>query len=111
MARHFAPADQFLLQRHKLHRSAYVRVARKLGIHPSYVSLVAAGGRQNEKVMRALLPDLYRIDRLTLPSAVETPFWLLNCPERKRMMGLVRGELEYAMPASCSTPLLIVSVS
>jgi hypothetical protein len=66
MARHFAPADQLLLQRHKLHRGAYVRVARKLGITPSSVSRVAGGGRQNEKVMRALLRDLYLIDRLTL---------------------------------------------
>jgi hypothetical protein len=66
MARHFEPADQLLLQRHRLHRGAYVRVARKLGITPSSVSRVAGGGRQNERVMRALLRDLYRIDRLTL---------------------------------------------
>jgi hypothetical protein len=66
MVRHFEPADQLLLQRHILHRGVYMRVARKLGIHFSYVSKVTTGERQNEKVMRALLRELRRIDRLTL---------------------------------------------
>jgi hypothetical protein len=39
-----------------------MRVARKLRITPSYVSKVATGARQNEKVMQALLRELHRIE-------------------------------------------------
>ena len=50
-----------LLLRHRLHMGMYARVGRKLGIHASYVSRVASGERQSEKVLRALLSELANI--------------------------------------------------
>ena len=73
MTLHSRPADQFLLQRHILHRGVYMRVARKLGFTRSYVSKVATAERQNEKVMQALLRELRRIDRLTLRDVAKRP--------------------------------------
>jgi DNA-binding transcriptional regulator YdaS (Cro superfamily) len=50
-----------LLKWHKLHTGVYDRVARKLGVHPSYVSKVIAGMRTSEKVERAVISELDRI--------------------------------------------------
>ena len=57
-----------LLSWHKLHEGVYARVARKLRVDASYVSRVARGERQSDKVRRALISELQRIDRLR-PSA------------------------------------------
>jgi transcriptional regulator with XRE-family HTH domain len=50
-----------LLHIHKLHLGLYARVAGKLGISPSYVSLVANGVRSSEKVHDAILKEIARI--------------------------------------------------
>jgi transcriptional regulator with XRE-family HTH domain len=50
-----------LLHIHKLHLGLYARVAGKLGISPSYVSLVANGVRSSEKVHEAILKEIARI--------------------------------------------------
>lgn len=54
-------ADEKLLEIHRLHLGLYARVADSLGLSPSYVSLVASGGRQSEKVRRALVKELTKI--------------------------------------------------
>jgi hypothetical protein len=53
-----------LLSWHLLHRGVYARVARKLGIDASYVSRVAAGQRDSDKIRRALVTELERIHRM-----------------------------------------------
>jgi hypothetical protein len=53
-----------LLRKHHLHAGLYVRVARRLGLHQSYVSKVAHGKVNSLKVSRALLDDLRRIERI-----------------------------------------------
>jgi DNA-binding transcriptional regulator YdaS (Cro superfamily) len=50
-----------LLYIHKLHLGLYARVAGRLGISPSYVSLVANGVRQSEKVHNAIVKEIARI--------------------------------------------------
>lgn len=50
-----------LLHIHKLHLGLYARVAGKLGISPSYVSLVANGVRSSEKVHDAIVKEIARI--------------------------------------------------
>jgi len=54
--------DERLLQRHKRHLGLYARVAHQLDVSPSYVSVVASGDRQSERVIIALLKELRRID-------------------------------------------------
>jgi hypothetical protein len=56
--------EEALLAAHKLHDGVYRRVAKKLGIDPSYVSLVATGKRQGETVRRTLLDELHKIQSL-----------------------------------------------
>jgi hypothetical protein len=56
--------DDALLKAHRLHDGVYRRVAEKLGIDPSYVSLVAAGKRQEATIRRALVDELRTIQRL-----------------------------------------------
>lgn len=53
-----------VLNRHQLYRGVYSRVAKQLGIDRSYVSRVASGERKSEKVQKALMRELQRIDRL-----------------------------------------------
>jgi DNA-binding transcriptional regulator YdaS (Cro superfamily) len=50
-----------LLHIHKLHLGLYARVAGRLGISPSYVSLVANGVRSSEKVHDAIVKEIARI--------------------------------------------------
>ncbi|MGH9679643.1 MAG: hypothetical protein ACRD4Y_06805 [Candidatus Acidiferrales bacterium] len=42
-------------------RGLYVRVARRLNLHPSYVSRVARGERRSEEVNAALTRELQRV--------------------------------------------------
>jgi DNA-binding transcriptional regulator YdaS (Cro superfamily) len=53
--------EKVLLICHKRHLGVYQRVARDLGVHPSYVSRVANGARRSEKIKRAILTELARI--------------------------------------------------
>jgi hypothetical protein len=53
--------DEALLRAHMLHVGLYGRVAIKLGVHPSLVSRVARGERNQPEVRRALLEELRRI--------------------------------------------------
>jgi hypothetical protein len=55
--------DKALLKAHRLHEGLYRRVAKKLGVDPSYVSRVAAGARKGAKVRDALLDELRKIQR------------------------------------------------
>jgi hypothetical protein len=45
------------------YRGIYSRVARELGIDPSYVSRVVRGERQSAKVEAALLKEIRRIEK------------------------------------------------
>ena len=51
------------LNRLSLYRGIYSRVARQLGIDPSYVSRVARGEHQSAKVEAALLKEIRRIEK------------------------------------------------
>jgi DNA-binding transcriptional regulator YdaS (Cro superfamily) len=59
-----ASRKKALLRWHKLHAGVYDRVARKLGVHPSYVSKVIAGRRSSDKVEMAVIAELNRIKDL-----------------------------------------------
>jgi len=50
-----------LLQWHQGHLGLYARVATKTGMTTGYVSLVARGFRQNEKIAVALSKELERL--------------------------------------------------
>jgi len=53
-----------LLSWHLQHRGVYARVARKLDIDASYVSRVAKGDRDSDRIRQALLTELERIHRM-----------------------------------------------
>ena len=53
--------DGRLLQLHRLHLGLYARLGRKLNVTPSYISRVARGERQSEKVRVALLRELRKL--------------------------------------------------
>ena len=57
-------SEERLLEIHKLHLGLYARVADALGLSPSYVSLVASGNRRSEKVRRALVKEISKIQAL-----------------------------------------------
>ena len=52
--------DNALLKAHRLHAGVYRRVAAKLGVDPSYVSLVAAGKREASEIRSTILGELRR---------------------------------------------------
>lgn len=52
-----------LLKRHRLHQGLHARVARKLGVDASYVSRVAHGERTSERILKALVDELRRIEK------------------------------------------------
>jgi transcriptional regulator with XRE-family HTH domain len=58
------PSTNPVLNRHQLYRGVYSRVAKQLGIDRSYVSRVASGERKSEKVERALLREIQRIEKM-----------------------------------------------
>lgn len=51
------------VDRYKLYRGLYSRVARKLGVDRSYVSRVARGERRSSEIEAALKAELKRIER------------------------------------------------
>ena len=46
-----------------LYRGVYSRVARRVGVDPSYVSRVARGERVSQKIEKALLAELHRVEK------------------------------------------------
>jgi Flp pilus assembly pilin Flp len=50
-----------LLDLHRRHRGLYARVARKVGVSATYVSLLANGKRQNERIQTELLKELRKL--------------------------------------------------
>ena len=53
--------NQRLLELHQQHIGLYARVAKILGVSPGYVSLVASGRRQSDKIKVSLLKELRNI--------------------------------------------------
>ena len=53
-----------LIKWHALYRGLSNRVARQLGLDPSYVSRVARGHRRAAKVERALEAEIARLEKL-----------------------------------------------
>ncbi len=53
-----------LMRKHRLHDGVYVRVAKRLGVDPSYVSKVASGKTISLEIYHALLKELQRIERM-----------------------------------------------
>ena len=58
-----ATSDLIALSPQTLYRGLYVRIARKLGVDPSYVSRVARGERQSPEVETALSQEIGQITR------------------------------------------------
>ncbi len=56
-------SDKSSLRIPGLYRGVYSRVARRVGVDPSYVSRVARGERVSAKVERALLTELHRVEK------------------------------------------------
>ena len=52
------------LKRHQLYRGVYSRVAKELGVDRSYVSRVANGERRSEKVEKAILREIERVENV-----------------------------------------------
>ena len=57
-------SDKSSLRIPGLYRGVYSRVARRVGVDPSYVSRVARGERVSPKVERALLAELHRVEKV-----------------------------------------------
>jgi transcriptional regulator with XRE-family HTH domain len=55
-----ANGNEALLKSYKLQKGLYARVAKSLGVDPSYVSRVANGERHSDRVNRAMLRELVR---------------------------------------------------
>ena len=55
-----ANGNESLLRSYKLQRGLYARVAKSLGVDPSYVSRVASGKRHSDRIERAVLRELGR---------------------------------------------------
>lgn len=53
-----------VLNRHQLYRGIYSRVAKELGIDRSYVSRVASGERKSDRVQKALVRELQRVEKM-----------------------------------------------
>jgi transcriptional regulator with XRE-family HTH domain len=51
-----------LLRKHRLHDGVYLRVAKRLGVDPSYVRKVASGKLISLEIYRALLKELQQIE-------------------------------------------------
>jgi hypothetical protein len=52
-----------LLKLHRLHEGLYARIARRNGVHATYVSRVAGGERRSMKIRTSLLADLASIEK------------------------------------------------
>ena len=65
MDRDAVNANTKLLRRAGLFRGLYSRVAKQLGVDPSYVSRVARGQRRNSDVENALIAEVQRLDSQT----------------------------------------------
>ena len=52
------------LSSHTLFRGLYTRIAKRLGLDPSYVSRVARGERRSVKIESTLKAELARIEKL-----------------------------------------------
>jgi len=52
-----------VLQRAQIYRGIISRVARKLGVNPQYVSYVAKGREQPQKVAAALVEEILRLEK------------------------------------------------
>ena len=50
-----------LIESHRQHLGLYKKVANILGISPGYVSLVANGKRENEKIKAELIRQLIKL--------------------------------------------------
>ena len=57
-----------LVRWHQRHLGLYARVAAKLGVAPSYVSLVANGRRHSDKIAAAISEELERTLKAAPPS-------------------------------------------
>ena len=62
MDRDATNASTKLLRRAALFRGLYARVAKQMGVDPSYVSRVARGQRTNADIENALIAEVQRLD-------------------------------------------------
>ncbi len=53
---------KLLLERHRRHLGIYARIAKKLNVDASYVSRVVNGDRKSDKIDRAVIAELQRIE-------------------------------------------------
>jgi hypothetical protein len=74
-----------------LYRGLYVRIARDLGVDPSYVSRVARGDRRSSQIENALRQELDKINkRLGYGSSADRTDHLRPASARKRLQILVK---------------------
>jgi len=64
MSRANRKSDERLLKIHQLHLGLYARISKQLGVTASYVSRVARGERQSERVTAALVRELRKLSQL-----------------------------------------------
>ena len=57
------PTNAGMISLQTLYRGLYVRIARKLGVDPSYVSRVARGDRRSDEIENALGQALAEINQ------------------------------------------------
>jgi hypothetical protein len=58
MTRTVTPIGAYLAQ-----KGLFARVAKQLGLDPSYVSRVACGHRQNQEIIAAIEAELNKVDK------------------------------------------------
>ncbi len=84
-------SDLIALSPQTLYRGLYVRVARKLGVDPSYVSRVARGERQSPEVESALTQEIGQISKkLRHPATAQTQG--LKERRRNKRLGFFVGQ-------------------
>ena len=64
MSRANRKSDERLLKIHQLHLGLYARISTQLGVTASYVSRVARGERQSERVTASLVRELRKLSQL-----------------------------------------------
>ncbi len=85
------PTNAEIISPQTLYRGLYVRIARKLGVDPSYVSRVARGDRRSEEVESALGRALEEINQqLSRGASTGQNGLARNATSAKRLKGLMK---------------------
>ena len=75
-----------LLHTYLAQRGLFARVAKRLGLDPSYISRVARGERQSERISQAIEAELNKM-RAASQKAVQSSRKTLKFPKSKKLPG------------------------